>query len=130
MPFDGKKKSADGGIGGIIYFKPDGRRGALRDRRCAGRKQPVYFPDQRLEAALALRKNDPGRWPNLNCDDAASWFRRARRTTGARLIPIGVNIALEAARVPAAYGIGDPGDCYISATARVKGLTELHATHR
>jgi site-specific DNA-methyltransferase (adenine-specific) len=26
MPFGGKKKGADGGIDGIIYFKPDGRR--------------------------------------------------------------------------------------------------------
>ena len=26
MPFGGKKKGADGGIDGIIYFKPDGKR--------------------------------------------------------------------------------------------------------
>src|SRR5205085_9479211 len=26
MPYGGKKKGADGGIDGIIYFKPDGRR--------------------------------------------------------------------------------------------------------
>ena len=26
MPFGGKKRGADGGIDGIIYFKPDGRR--------------------------------------------------------------------------------------------------------
>ena len=26
VPFGGKKKGADGGIDGIIYFKPDGKR--------------------------------------------------------------------------------------------------------
>jgi PIN domain nuclease of toxin-antitoxin system len=36
---------------------------------------------------------------------------------------IGSRIALEASRVPAVFGYGDPGDCYIIATARVKSLT-------
>lgn len=26
LPFGGKKKGADGGVGGIIYFKPDGKK--------------------------------------------------------------------------------------------------------
>lgn len=75
------------------------------------------------EAALAVQKRDPDRRPNLAGDDAASWFRRARRSTGARLVPIGASIALEAARVPAVLGSGDPGDCFLIATARVKQLT-------
>lgn len=75
------------------------------------------------EAALAVQKPNPDRRPNLAGEDAATWFRRARRSTSARLVPIGARIALEAARVPAVYGSGDPGDCYIIATARVRGLT-------
>jgi PIN domain nuclease of toxin-antitoxin system len=74
------------------------------------------------EAALALRKANPDRRPNLNGDDAATWFRRARQASGARLVPIGARIALEAARVPSIFGIGDPGDCYIIATARANDL--------
>lgn len=75
------------------------------------------------EAALAVRKRNPARRPNLAGVDAASWFRHARRRTGARLAPITSSVALEAARVPETYGLGDPGDCFIIATARVKGLT-------
>ena len=66
------------------------------------------------EAALALTKRD-GR-PDLGDRDGVIWFRAARRLPGASLVPIGPRIALEAARVPALYGRGDPGDCFIIAT--------------
>jgi PIN domain nuclease of toxin-antitoxin system len=75
------------------------------------------------EAALAVRKGDPERRPDLAGDDAASWFRRARQITGARLAPITSAVALEAARVPGVYGSRDPGDCFIIATARVRRFT-------
>lgn len=51
------------------------------------------------------------------------WFRRALRGTGARLATITPAVAAEAARVPAAYGRGDPGDCFLIATARVRHLS-------
>jgi PIN domain nuclease of toxin-antitoxin system len=70
------------------------------------------------EAALALAKRD-GR-PDLGGRDGGTWFRAARRLPGAALVPIGSTIALEAARVPGVYGRGDPGDCFIIATARMK----------
>jgi PIN domain nuclease of toxin-antitoxin system len=70
------------------------------------------------EAALALTKRD-GR-PDLGGRDGGTWFWAARRLPGATLVPSGPAIALEAARVPAVYGRGDPGDCFISATARMK----------
>ncbi|RZF65781.1 PIN domain-containing protein [Sphingomonas populi] len=79
-------------------------------------------PISAWEAALALRKANPARRPDLSGDDAATWFRRVRQTSGARLATIGARIALEAARVPDVYGIGDPGDCFIIATARVNDL--------
>jgi PIN domain nuclease of toxin-antitoxin system len=70
------------------------------------------------EAALALTKR--GGRPDLGNRDGATWFRAARRLPGAALVPIGPVIAFEAARVPVRYGRGDPGDCFIIATARMK----------
>jgi PIN domain nuclease of toxin-antitoxin system len=86
-------------------------------------KSLFVSPITAWEAALAIRKPNPARRPNLAGDDAASWFRRARRSTGARLATITSSVALEAARVPAIYGSGDPGDCFIIATARINRLT-------
>lgn len=74
------------------------------------------------EAALALRKANPAKRPNLNGQDAATWFRKGCRTTGAKIVSIGSRIALEASKVPDVYNNGDPGDCYIIATARVGKL--------
>ncbi len=51
------------------------------------------------------------------------WFRQALRATGARLATITSAIAAEAASVPAVYGRGDPGDCFLIATARVRRLS-------
>jgi PIN domain nuclease of toxin-antitoxin system len=70
------------------------------------------------EAALALTKR--GGRPDLGNRDGATWFRAARQLPGAALVPIGPVIAFEAARVPVRYGRGDPGDCFIIATARMK----------
>ena len=39
--------------------------------------------------------------------------------TGA--VQAGLAVSLEAARVPEVYGSGDPGDCYIIASARIGG---------
>jgi PIN domain nuclease of toxin-antitoxin system len=80
-------------------------------------------PISAWEASLAIRKTNEANRPNLNGQDAATWFQRGRRSIGARLLSIGQDIALEAARVPDVYGIGDPGDCYLIATARIKGLS-------
>lgn len=79
------------------------------------------------EAALALTKRD-GR-PDLGDRDGAAWFRAARQLPGASLVPIGPRIALEAARVPALYGRGDPGDCFIIATARMKRVPIVTRDH-
>lgn len=51
-----------------------------------------------------------------------AWFRQALRIAGARLATITPAIAAEAASVPAVYGRGDPGDCFLLATARVRRL--------
>jgi len=52
-----------------------------------------------------------------------AWFRRALRLTGTKLATITPAIAAEAAAVPAVYGRGDPGDCFLIATARVRRLS-------
>jgi len=54
-----------------------------------------------------------------------AWFRRALRLTGAKLATITPSISAEAASVPAIYGRGDPGDCFLIATARVRRLSLL-----
>lgn len=79
-------------------------------------------PVSALEAAVALRKPDPNRRPNLGGEDAATWFRRALTSAGARLAPTYQQVALEATRVPDVYGRGDPGDCFLIATARSRGV--------
>lgn len=52
-----------------------------------------------------------------------AWFRQALHLAGARLASITPAIAAEAASVPAIYGRGDPGDCFLIATARVRRLS-------
>ena len=52
-----------------------------------------------------------------------AWFRRALRLTSTKLATITPAISSEAASVPAVYGRGDPGDCFLIATARVRRLS-------
>ena len=51
------------------------------------------------------------------------WFRLALRRVSAKLATITPAVAAEAASVPAVYGRGDPGDCFLIATARVRRLS-------
>ena len=51
-----------------------------------------------------------------------TWFRQALRRADAKLATITPAVAAEAASVPAIYGRGDPGDCFLIATARVRRL--------
>jgi PIN domain nuclease of toxin-antitoxin system len=82
-------------------------------------------PISAWEAAMAQNKTNPAKRPNLNGLDAATWFRQACATTGAKVARIGSRIALEAAKVPQVSGNGDPGDCFIIATARVNKLAVI-----
>ena len=52
-----------------------------------------------------------------------TWFRQALRLTGAKLVMITPAIAAATASVPAIYGRGDPGDCFLIATARMRRLS-------
>lgn len=50
------------------------------------------------------------------------WFRQALLNASVKLATITPAIAAEAAIVPAIYGRGDPGDCFLIATARLRRL--------
>jgi PIN domain nuclease of toxin-antitoxin system len=78
----------------------------------------LVSPISAWEAALALRKRHSP--PDLGGRDAAQWFRAVLKVPGVRLANLTQRIALEAARVPAFFGRGDPADCFLIATARVR----------
>jgi PIN domain nuclease of toxin-antitoxin system len=65
----------------------------------------------------------PRNRPNLLGLRVEAWFPEALRNTGALVVPVSEEIAIEASRVPAIYGSGDPGDCFLIATAHVHGFS-------
>jgi PIN domain nuclease of toxin-antitoxin system len=77
-------------------------------------------PISAWEAALAVRKRRDR--PDLGGRDAAQWFRAVLKVPGTKLVLPRSRIAIEASKVPSIYGHGDPGDCFVIATARVKKL--------
>jgi PIN domain nuclease of toxin-antitoxin system len=78
----------------------------------------LVSPISAWETGLAVLK--PRGRPDLGQQDVARWFRSALRAAGIKLAPLNQRIAIEAATVPAVFGHGDPGDCFIIATARVR----------
>jgi PIN domain nuclease of toxin-antitoxin system len=75
-------------------------------------------PISAWEASLASRKHtNPADLGGLAPSD---WFRFILEIPGVRLTAITRRIALEAAQVPSIYGSGDPGDCFLIATARLR----------
>jgi PIN domain nuclease of toxin-antitoxin system len=78
----------------------------------------LVSPFSAWEAALALRKKR-GR-PDLGGRDAATWFRAVLKVPGTQLARPSQRIAIEAADVPAIFGHGDPGDCFLIATAHIR----------
>jgi len=80
-------------------------------------------PISAWEVGLAALKQPPTKRPNLLGLAPDLWWRRSTRKVGAHILPISNAIASEAAIVPSIYGYGDPGDCFLIATARVNDLT-------
>ena len=78
-------------------------------------------PISAWELALAGQKPPHKDPPRLNTT-ISKWFRSALRETSAKLIPIELKIAIEAAAVPVMTGHKDPGDCYLIATSRVRKI--------
>jgi PIN domain nuclease of toxin-antitoxin system len=80
----------------------------------------LVSPLSAWETALAVLKSH-GR-PDLGGQNVSRWFRNALKTPGVKLARPSQRIAIEAANVPAIFGRGDPGDCFLIATARVRNV--------
>jgi PIN domain nuclease of toxin-antitoxin system len=92
----------------------------ISDNQTAG---TLYVsPITAWELALASRKPAHKNPVDLAGLSPSAWFSNALVTSGARVVPIRQRIACEAAAVVAETGHGDPGDCYLIATARVRRL--------
>ncbi len=74
------------------------------------------------ELSIATRKANVATRPNLGDDPPDRWFRQAVRAIAARIAPIGTRISCEAAKVVEETGHKDPGDCFLIATARTRGI--------
>ena len=79
-------------------------------------------PVSAWEVAVAAVKPNPARRPALGGLSPEVWFRRGVRLAGARTALVSLAVGIEAAKVTGILGTGDPGDCFLVATARVRGL--------
>lgn len=95
----------------------------LRIVRAQQTRSLYVSPISAWEAGLAMLKPDLAKRPNLLGLSPDVWFRRSVRSLEAKTVPIGHKIALEAAKVPSILGFGDPGDCFLIATAHLHRLT-------
>jgi len=77
----------------------------------------------RWELGVALLKNKIESRPDLGRLTVEQSLADVTNRYGVSLVPLSNRIALEAATVPAIYGQGDPGDCFLIATADVENLT-------
>jgi len=84
----------------------------------------LYMSDISLwELGVAVYLKAFERRPNLQGLSIDSWFHKTTTLFGIHRLRISPRIAIEAAAVPAIYGYGDPGDCFLIATARIRKLT-------
>lgn len=74
------------------------------------------------ELSVATKKRRAAGRPHLGDDPPDRWFRETVRATSARIIPIRQRVSCEAAKVVSDTGLKDPGDCFLIATARVRGI--------
>lgn len=90
----------------------------------AQQSRSLYIsPMSAWEVGVALGKTNPAQRPNLHGLPPDRWFKSAVNALAAKVPHLNLAIAVEAAAVPAVYGHGDPGDCFLIATARVRKLT-------
>ena len=74
------------------------------------------------ELGLAMQKKRVESRPDLSGLTIDEWIREASRRFGFHFVPLSDQIAMEAALVPGLAGYGDPGDCFLIATAHVENL--------
>lgn len=75
------------------------------------------------ELGTLMHRKRLERRPDLRGLSIREWVAGVGQRYALQFLPVTTDIALEAANVPAVYGSGDPGDCFLIATARV------HAPH-
>jgi PIN domain nuclease of toxin-antitoxin system len=90
----------------------------------AGESRTLYVsPISAWEIGVASTKKNHTLRPPLNGLTPDAWFTRMVEELNLQLTPFSMDIALEAAKLPAVYGSGDPGDCFLIATAHVQKLS-------
>jgi len=90
----------------------------------AGASGRLFVSDISIwELGVASHKKSLERRPDLRGLSIEEWFDQTTKRLGARIVRIYQAIAVEAANVPGIYGSGDPGDCFLIATARVRRLS-------
>lgn len=89
----------------------------------AGVAGRLFISDISLwEFGVAAHKKNLERRPDLRGRSVQEWFHVTATRFSIRLVRISPKIAFEAANVPGVYGSGDPGDCFLIATARIRSL--------
>jgi PIN domain nuclease of toxin-antitoxin system len=92
----------------------------------AQQSQSLYVsPISAWEVGVALGKENPATRPNLHGLPPDRWFKSAVTALAAKVPQLNLAIAVESAAVPTIYGWGDPGDCFLIASARVRRLALL-----
>jgi PIN domain nuclease of toxin-antitoxin system len=90
----------------------------------AGASGRLFMSDISIwEIGVAVHKKSFERRPDLRGLSVQKWFAKTTAQFRIRQLRISQGIALEAANVPDIYGSGDPGDCFLIATARVRRLS-------
>jgi PIN domain nuclease of toxin-antitoxin system len=74
------------------------------------------------ELGVSLTKIRIDKRPDLKGYAPAVWFNRFAQRFDALQLPLSAEIMAESALVPAVVGYGDPGDCFLIATARMHNL--------
>jgi len=98
--------------------------GALLRITQARASQRLFMSDISIwELGVAAHKKNFERRPDLRGLSVQQWFAKTTAQFQIRPLRISQGIALEAANVPGTYGSGDPGDCFLIATARVRRLS-------
>jgi PIN domain nuclease of toxin-antitoxin system len=87
-------------------------------------------PISAWEIGVASGKKQSAHRPHLRDLPPDMWFRNAVIQLKAELAPFTMDIASESARVPSLYGSGDPGDCFLVATAHIENLTLVTRDNR
>jgi PIN domain nuclease of toxin-antitoxin system len=90
---------------------------ALTDRRLFTSSICIW------ELTFASRKKHLPSRPDLGGKTPRRWFQDAVSEYALTVLTVTTDIASEAADIAPLYGSGDPGDCFLIATAHVHKLT-------